>query len=78
MAHTPLEMSIEEAHAEVHIGWESSYSPDAINEVQAAGLSNQHTAFAAMFQGNLLSADGEVRVAKGDYGKPTNDFQTNS
>ena len=30
MAHTPLKMSIEEAHAEVRIGWASSYSPEAI------------------------------------------------
>jgi len=27
MAHTPLKMSIEEAHAEVRIGCASSYSP---------------------------------------------------
>ncbi|HEX4426411.1 MAG TPA: hypothetical protein VH079_13515 [Terriglobales bacterium] len=30
MAHTPLKMSIEEAHQEVRIGWEKSYSPEAI------------------------------------------------
>jgi radical SAM superfamily enzyme YgiQ (UPF0313 family) len=30
MAHTPLKMSIEEAHQEVRIGWENSYSPQAI------------------------------------------------
>lgn len=30
MAHTPLKMSIEEAHAEVRKGWVSSYSPQAI------------------------------------------------
>ena len=30
MAHTPLKMSIEEAHNEVRIGWASSYSPGAI------------------------------------------------
>jgi radical SAM superfamily enzyme YgiQ (UPF0313 family) len=32
MAHTPLKMSIEEAHAEVKTGWEYSYSPKAIAE----------------------------------------------
>src|SRR5882757_4570635 len=32
MAHTPLKMSIEEAHAEVRIGWASSYSPEAIGK----------------------------------------------
>ncbi len=30
MAHTPLKMSISEAHAEVKKGWARSYSPDAI------------------------------------------------
>ena len=30
MAHTPLKMSIEEAHAEVKHGWSSCYSPEAI------------------------------------------------
>jgi radical SAM superfamily enzyme YgiQ (UPF0313 family) len=30
MAHTPLKMTIEEAHAEVKYGWNKSYSPEAI------------------------------------------------
>jgi radical SAM superfamily enzyme YgiQ (UPF0313 family) len=30
MAHTPLKMSIEEAHAEVKYGWNHAYSPEAI------------------------------------------------
>jgi hypothetical protein len=30
MAHTPLKMSIEEAHAEVNYGWEQAYSPKAL------------------------------------------------
>src|SRR5579859_4944674 len=30
MAHTPLKMSIEEAHAEVKYGWAHSYSPEAL------------------------------------------------
>jgi radical SAM superfamily enzyme YgiQ (UPF0313 family) len=32
MAHTPLKMSIEEAHSEVRIGWANSYSPAAIEK----------------------------------------------
>ena len=32
MAHTPLKMTIEEAHAEVRIGWAKSYSPEAITK----------------------------------------------
>jgi radical SAM superfamily enzyme YgiQ (UPF0313 family) len=30
MAHTPLKMSIEEAHAEVRYGWNHAYSPEAL------------------------------------------------
>src|SRR5579871_421739 len=30
MAHTPLKMSIAEAHAEVNYGWANAYSPDAL------------------------------------------------
>jgi radical SAM superfamily enzyme YgiQ (UPF0313 family) len=30
MAHTPLKMSVDEAHAEVNYGWAKSYSPEAI------------------------------------------------
>jgi radical SAM superfamily enzyme YgiQ (UPF0313 family) len=30
MAHTPLKMTVDEAHAEVRRGWEKSYSPEAI------------------------------------------------
>jgi radical SAM superfamily enzyme YgiQ (UPF0313 family) len=32
MAHTPLKMSIDEAHEEVRKGWASSYSPEAIEK----------------------------------------------
>ena len=30
MAHTPLKMTIEEAHAEVNYGWSQAYSPEAL------------------------------------------------
>ncbi|MGA8619115.1 MAG: hypothetical protein WB660_11435 [Candidatus Sulfotelmatobacter sp.] len=30
MAHTPLKMMVEEAHAEVKYGWEHAYSPEAL------------------------------------------------
>ena len=36
MAHTPLKMSIEEAHAEVNYGWAHSYSPQALAQAVAA------------------------------------------
>jgi hypothetical protein len=32
MAHTPLKMSIEEAHAEVRYGWDHAYSPETIEK----------------------------------------------
>ena len=32
MAHTPLKMTVDEAHAEVRIGWANSYSPEAIEK----------------------------------------------
>ena len=36
MAHTPLRMSIPEAHAEVNQGWAQSYSPEALAEAVEA------------------------------------------
>ena len=36
MAHTPLKMSISEAHAEVKQGWAKSYSPEAIGNAVAS------------------------------------------
>jgi len=32
MAHTPLKMSIDEAHSELRVGWTNSYSPEAIEK----------------------------------------------
>jgi hypothetical protein len=36
MAHTPLKMSIAEAHAEVKAGWAQSYSPEAMAHAVAS------------------------------------------
>jgi radical SAM superfamily enzyme YgiQ (UPF0313 family) len=36
MAHTPLKMTVEEAHAEVERGWAESYSPEAIEAAVGA------------------------------------------
>src|SRR5271165_3106163 len=41
MAHSPLKMTIEEAHAELHYGWAHSYSPEALAQAVAA-LDDQH------------------------------------
>ena len=40
MAHTPLKMSIEEAHAELKYGWERTYSPQALAKA-VDSLNNQ-------------------------------------
>jgi radical SAM superfamily enzyme YgiQ (UPF0313 family) len=41
MAHTPLKMTIEEAHAELNYGWAHCYSPEAMAQAVAA-LDDQH------------------------------------
>jgi len=41
MAHTPLNMTIDEAHAELNYGWAQSYSPEAMANAVAA-LDDQH------------------------------------
>ena len=44
MAHTPLKMTIEEAHAEVKYGWEQAYSPEALAQAVDA-LTDQPLGF---------------------------------
>src|ERR1700690_3965957 len=51
MAHTPLKMSIAEAHAEVNYGWAQAYSPEAIAQ---AGRSFSHKPLA--YRINILIA----------------------
>jgi hypothetical protein len=41
MAHTPLKMTIEEAHAEVNYGWSHAYSPEALAQAVEA-VDDQH------------------------------------
>jgi len=40
MAHTPLKMTIEEAHAELNYGWAHCYSPEALARAVAAWTSS--------------------------------------
>jgi hypothetical protein len=40
MAHTPLKITIEEAHAEVKYGWEQAYNPEALAQA-VESLSNR-------------------------------------
>src|ERR1700687_4698737 len=82
MAHTPLKMSIDEAHNEVRIGWASSYSPEAIEtgggfaQPQAAGLSHKPPYRATLFPWNLLSANGALRLGENDSRKSAHHSQT--
>lgn len=41
MAHTPLKMTIEQAHAEMNYGWANAYSPEALRQAVAA-LDDDH------------------------------------
>ena len=70
MAHTPLKMSIDEAHDEVGIGWAKSYSPEAI-EKAVDSLSHKPLGYrinilhcAPLFPGNLFSANGPLRLGE--------------
>src|ERR1700676_2058715 len=47
-----------------------------IAEPQAAGLSHQYFYRPAVLPGNLFPANGTVRLADGDSGKPAHNFQT--
>ena len=82
MAHTPLKMTIDEAHAEVRIGWANSYSPEAIEQAvrfaqpQAAGLSHQHPDRAPVFPGNLFPANGPLRMGENDSSESAHNCQT--
>ena len=40
MAHTPLKITVEEAHADVKYGWEQAYSPEALAQA-VESLSHQ-------------------------------------
>src|SRR5258707_1281578 len=47
-----------------------------IGEPQAAGVSHQYPYRPPVLPGNLFSANGAVRLAEGDSGKPAHNFQT--
>ena len=52
MAHTPLKMTIEEAHAEVSYGWAHSYNPEALTDHEWNRFTNRivpRTRLARMF-----------------------------
>jgi radical SAM superfamily enzyme YgiQ (UPF0313 family) len=65
MAHTPLKMTIDEAHAEVNYGWSHAYSPEAIAQAvdsiadQALGF-RQHPDRAPVLPRNLFPYVGPL------------------
>ena len=79
MAHTPLKMSIDEAHDEVRNGLgqllQSGRNREGggFAEPQAAGLSHQHPYRAPLFPGNLFSANGPLRMGENDSRKQAYD-----
>ncbi len=81
MAHTPLKMSIEEAHAEVKYGWAACLQSGGSGPCRgligrsAAGVSHQHLYCAAVLPRHLFSDDGALRMAKSDRGEPAHHFQ---
>ena len=82
MAHTPLKMSIDEAHNEVRnrvgqlLQSGGNRKGGGFAEPQAAGLSHQHPYRAPLLPGNLFSANGPLRMGENDSRKSAHNFQT--
>ena len=70
MAHTPLKMTIEEAHAEVKYGWEQAYSPkalaDAVDSIDDQPLGYRINIFLARlcFRGIYFPMMGKIAWLK--------------
>ena len=70
MAHTPLKMSVEEAHHEVKYAWEHCYSPEAISHAvnslgyKEVGYRINILVVAPLFSRDLFSADGSAGLAE--------------
>ena len=80
MAHTPLKMSIEEAHAEVKYGWEHAYSPEALARA-VASLDDQPLGYRVniflarlCFRGIYFPMMGKMAWLKVHRSKPPNHF----
>jgi hypothetical protein len=52
MAHTPLKLTIPQAHAEVNYGWADAYSPQAIAKA-VASLERQLVGFTLTFSSRV-------------------------
>ena len=82
MAHTPLKMSIDEAHNEVRIGWANSYSPEAI-EKAVDSLNHKPLGYRIniliarlCFRGIYFPANGPLRMGENDSRKSAHNSQT--
>ena len=81
MAHTPLKMSIEEAHAEMNYAWTNSYSPEShsqsggFNQPQTAESSHRHIPCAFILSWNLLSTGERMGMDKAYRSEPANNLQ---
>jgi len=74
MAHTPLKMTIEEAHAELRAGWAQAYSPEAMARlrfVKDKPLGYRINIFIARmcFPRQFISLNGPSGVAEIDLSK---------
>jgi hypothetical protein len=73
MAHTPLKMTIAEAHAEVNRSWAQSYSSEALSHAVASikdkPLGYRINIFirSHVFPRNLFPSDGTAHLAEIDY-----------
>lgn len=81
MAHTPLKMTIKEAHAEVKYGWSRSYSPEAIEKavgaLKAKPLGYRVNIFLARlcFRGIYFPQMGPAGMGESDCSKSADYFQ---
>ncbi len=81
MAHTPLKMTIAEAHAEVKYGWAHSYSPEAWLR-PSIRLMPSRWVFASTFSSRAcvfaesISPDGSLGMGEGGRSKSADNFQT--
>ena len=70
MAHAPLKMTVEEAHAEVKYGWEQAYSPETLAQAvdaltdQPLGYRIKRLPRASMLPRNISPYTGEMAWLK--------------
>ena len=84
MAHTPLKMTIDEAHAEVNYGWSHAYGTGShcpgrrFARRSTAWLSHQHLDRAPLLPRNLLPHARPLGLVESNLGKSQNHLKTGS